>query len=442
MSQLVFLGAGSVVFTRQLLADLLRFDDLRRSRLVLHDIDPERLDVARGTARAGLRAVRRDRSTIIATLDRREALDGADFVDQHDPGRRHRRHPHRPRDPGRARPAADDRRHDRRRRGLPRRCARSRCFGHRRDMRELCPDAWFLNYTNPMAMNVWWMSVVAPELKAVGLCHSVYWTVHDLCELIGVPLEDTHYRAAGRQPPGLAARVVARRRGPLPAAATRRSRPTRSSRAGCASRSSAASATTRPRPASTPPSTCSWFLRSRRADRALPAPAARVHRHLARRTSPSSSTRRRRSPPASRSSSRTVPPSTRRRSSTRSSPAPSARSTPTCVNRGLIDNLPQGAVVEVPARVDATGVHPLPFGAIPPQGAALNRTLPLGRRARRSRRPAPGNPDLVRQAVLADPNASSTLTPEQIWALCDELTAAHADLLPVALGGHLESPVR
>ena len=58
-----------------------------------------------------------------------------------------------------------------------------------RDMLELCPDAWLLNYTNPMAMNVWWLSVIAPKLKVVGLCHSVYWTVNDLCELIGVPLE-------------------------------------------------------------------------------------------------------------------------------------------------------------------------------------------------------------------------------------------------------------
>jgi len=46
-------------------------------------------------------------------------------------------------------------------------------------------------------MNIWWASVVAPEIKAVGLCHSVYWTVHDLGELIGVPIEETHYRAAG-----------------------------------------------------------------------------------------------------------------------------------------------------------------------------------------------------------------------------------------------------
>lgn len=64
-------------------------------------------------------------------------------------------------------------------------------------MLEVCPDAWFLNYTNPMAMNVWWLSVVAPRLKVVGLCHIVHWTVHGLCAQIGVPMEGTHFRAAG-----------------------------------------------------------------------------------------------------------------------------------------------------------------------------------------------------------------------------------------------------
>ena len=44
----------------------------------------------------------------------------------------------------------------------------------------------------------------------------------------------------------------------------------------------------------------------------------------------------------------------------------------------------------------------------------------------------------MRQAVLVDGNASSTLTPEQIWALCDELTAAHRRYLPRSLGGEVE----
>ncbi|MFP3415845.1 hypothetical protein SB773_30870, partial [Bacillus sp. SIMBA_074] len=72
MPQIVFLGAGSVVFTRQLLADLYRFDDLPSVKIVLHDIDAERLEVARGTAEQV--ASRFGRTTeIVATPDRRAA---------------------------------------------------------------------------------------------------------------------------------------------------------------------------------------------------------------------------------------------------------------------------------------------------------------------------------------------------------------------------------
>ena len=73
------MGAGSVVFTRQLVADLLRFDDLGPLDLSLHDVDQRRLDVAEGTARQlGERSGRP--LTVQASLDRRTALAGADFV--------------------------------------------------------------------------------------------------------------------------------------------------------------------------------------------------------------------------------------------------------------------------------------------------------------------------------------------------------------------------
>jgi alpha-galactosidase len=102
------------------------------------------------------------------------------------------------------------------------------------------------------------------------------------------------------------------------------------------------------------------------------------------------------------------------------------------VNRGLIDDHPEGAVVEVPCAVDADGVHPIPMGALPPQAAAVNRPY-LSVAALTVEAMRTGNRQLVRQAVLVDPNASSTLTPEQIWALCDELTAAHGDRIPASL---------
>ncbi|GAA1440353.1 alpha-galactosidase [Leifsonia poae] len=438
MPQIVFVGAGSVVFTRQLLADLFRFDDLPPLRIVLHDINAERLEVARGTAEQV--AARFGRTAeIVTALDRRDALAGADFVinmiqvggidatrvDLEVPA------------------AAGLRQTIGDTTGVGGVFRALRTFpvlsGIAADMLELCPDAWFLNYTNPMAMNVWWMSQVAPQIKTVGLCHSVYWTVHDLCALIGVPVEGTHYRAAGvnhqswlvewsRDGEDLYPRLrEAIRNDPE---LQRRVRVEIFSRIGFyPTETSEHSA-----------EYLSWFLRSdeqiekyrlrpleyigiseenvaefEHAKVALAAGEALELEEGAAEYAPQVI-----------HSILTGTPRTIHAN---------------VVNHGLISNLPEGAVVEVPATVDASGVHPEVFGAIPSQGAALNRTyLSVAELAVEAART--GDPARVRQAVLTDPNASSTLTPQQIWDLCDELTAAHAALLPVALGGTLENAVR
>lgn len=65
------------------------------------------------------------------------------------------------------------------------------------DMAELCPDAWLLNVTNPMAMNVTYLARLAPQVKVLGLCHSVYWTVQGLCQIVDVPFEDVEFDSAG-----------------------------------------------------------------------------------------------------------------------------------------------------------------------------------------------------------------------------------------------------
>ena len=63
-----------------------------------------------------------------------------------------------------------------------------------RDMEELCPDAWFLNYTNPMSMIIWAVTSQS-EVNTVGLCHSVYWTVHAIAGYIGAVRRDRHTSA-------------------------------------------------------------------------------------------------------------------------------------------------------------------------------------------------------------------------------------------------------
>ena len=79
MPKITIIGAGSVVFTKNLLGDILSFPELAESHIALMDIDPDRLHTARRVAEKVAKAVNA-RPTITATLDRREALDGADYV--------------------------------------------------------------------------------------------------------------------------------------------------------------------------------------------------------------------------------------------------------------------------------------------------------------------------------------------------------------------------
>ncbi|MEO5743678.1 MAG: hypothetical protein ABIQ53_03680 [Terracoccus sp.] len=109
-------------------------------------------------------------------------------------------------------------------------------------------------------------------------------------------------------------------------------------------------------------------------------------------------------------------------------------------NTGLITNLPYGAAVEVPATVDVQGVHPWYVGDLPPQCAALNRAfLNVGELTVHAAYTE--DPRAIRQAVMLDPNAAATLTVTQIWDMCDDLVAAHGDLLPEwARGSRHPSP--
>ena len=99
------------------------------------------------------------------------------------------------------------------------------------------------------------------------------------------------------------------------------------------------------------------------------------------------------------------------------------------LNNGLITNLPQNACVEVPCLVDKNGVQPTFVGDLPEQCAALNRTninvqLMAIEAARTLKK------DCIYQAVLLDPHAGAELSMDDIVAMCDELIEAHGDWLP------------
>ena len=195
MPRIVLVGAGSVEFTRNLLGDILSSPALRDSDIVLHDIDPERLATAERMARWTATALGAA-PTISAHLDRRTALRGADFVvDTIQVGG------------ARATQVDFD---VAARFGLRYTIADTIgvggvfralrtvpvVLGIARDMAEVCPDAWLLNYTNPLAIVVRAVAE-ASSIKVIGLCHSVFWTIDTLAGYLGVPRDEIDAESAG-----------------------------------------------------------------------------------------------------------------------------------------------------------------------------------------------------------------------------------------------------
>lgn len=99
------------------------------------------------------------------------------------------------------------------------------------------------------------------------------------------------------------------------------------------------------------------------------------------------------------------------------------------MNTGLIPNLPKEACVEVPCLVDASGVTPTYVGDLPPQCAALNRTN-INTQLLTIEAAITGKKEHIYHAAMLDPHTSAELSMDDIFALCDDLIEAHGDWLP------------
>ena len=99
------------------------------------------------------------------------------------------------------------------------------------------------------------------------------------------------------------------------------------------------------------------------------------------------------------------------------------------LNTGLITNLPQNACVEVPCLVDRNGVQPTVIGDLPEQCAALNRTN-INVQLLAIEAAMTLKKDYIYQAVMMDPHAGAELSLDDIVSMCDELIEAHGDWLP------------
>ena len=195
MAKIVFIGAGSLGFTRGLVRDILTFPPLRDATLALVDINPKRLDFAK---RAVQRIIELGNypAKIEATLNRKDVLKGADAVVctilaggvqvwRHDIEV--------PMKYGVNTNIGDTRGPSgifRALRTIP------EMVGICKDMERLCPNAILLNYTNPMAMLCRAMQRTS-RIQVSGLCHSVQGTAAMLADWIGAPMSEIHYTCAG-----------------------------------------------------------------------------------------------------------------------------------------------------------------------------------------------------------------------------------------------------
>jgi alpha-galactosidase len=435
MTSIAFIGAGSVEFTRDLLADIFRFDELSDVEVRLHDIDADRLATAEGIAHQVASQVGATPKVSVHP-DRRAALDSADFaINMIQVG-------------GLAATRADFAQPNRR--GLRQTIADTlgiggifralRTFpalhGIATDMLDVCPDAYLLNYTNPMSMNVSYLAQVAPELKMVGLCHSVYWTVVGLCDVIGVPFDEVSYTSAGVNHqawllrwerageslyPLLDERIAAdpqlRRRVRVDMYRRLGYYPTETSEHSS--------------------EYVPWYLKH---DGEIERLRIEPDVYVGMSENNVATYEQTRRALAAGETLALEPTATEYAPQVVHSMVTGTkrRIEGNVPNTDLISNLPSGLGVEVPCLVDELGVHPMHVGALPPQCAALNRAF-LGVVDLTVQAAVEGDPRLVRQAAMMDPNTAATLTLDDIWGLCNDLVEAHGDLLPEPLRVHLDA---
>jgi len=195
MPKISFIGAGSMVFATKLVGDILSFDELEESTIVLMDIDEHRLNQTTQVAEAMVENEGLD-ATVESTTDRIEALKDADYVLNMI-------------NVGGTEPFENEIR-------IPEEYGVKQAIGDTigpggifrglrtiptmldiaSDMEEVCPDALLLNYTNPMSILCQTM-FEATEIETVGLCHSVPHTAEAIADYVDVPEEELEYWVAG-----------------------------------------------------------------------------------------------------------------------------------------------------------------------------------------------------------------------------------------------------
>lgn len=446
--KIVFVGAGSIVFTRDLLGDVFLYPELRDCTVSLMDIDAERLEMARRVAEE-LKQERHSGARIEAHLSLEPALDGANYViNAVQVGGRESTDIDFdiPEKFGLKQTIADTH-------GI---CGMMRFLRTVPHLDALCgamkrvaPQAYLLNFTNPMSMCQWYINATA-RLRTIGLCHSVPGTIETLANYVGVPAGEVNFLIAGINHMAWVLRFEREGADLYPRLRQAMQRPEIWQRdpvrfeifrhfSYFVTESSEHMAEYVP-----------YFLKHAEVVDHLRIPVREYIRRVELNEKAFQAEKeyylngnlkmKGRGPRMIAEYYRAQGKSGFNETAAQAGPAPSREYAIQIIhaletgegklvygigpNSGIVENLPADCMIEGPHYVDGAGVHPLHVGALPPQLTAL--ILPqinvqrLALHAAQSRRK-----EYIHFAALADPLASAVLSMDQIHELTEELLKAH-----------------
>lgn len=433
MTKITFIGAGSTIFAKNVLGDAMLTPSLADSHIVLYDIDEKRLRESEAMLKTINKNANQNRAEIQVYHDRKEALRDADFVVNAI-------------QVGGYKPSTVIDFEIPKKYGLRQTIGDTMGIGgifrtlrtlpvmleFAREMEEVCPNAWLLNYTNPMAMLT--MGVLkATSIKTVGLCHSVQVCVPELFEYLGIKeqydLADFQWKIAGINHMAFLLEITKDGEDFYPTIrqlAEEKENPHRDSvrfelmkRFGYyITESSEHNAEYHP-----------YFIKSKYPE-LIDELGIPLDEYLTRCENQIRDWETMREDIVDNGD------LTHKRSREYASYIMDAIKTgnPTVIagnvlNKGLITNLPEDVCVEVPCLVDKNGIQPTYVGALPTQLAALNRTN-INVQELTVEAALTLEKDKIYQAAYLDPHLSSELSLADITQLVDDLIEAHGDYLP------------
>ncbi len=430
MPKITFMGAGSTVFARNVLGDCMCTPSLQDSEIALYDIDPKRLSESEIILSAINKNTNESRAVIKTYLgveNRREALRGADFVVNAIQVGLY--------DPCTITDFEVPKKYGLRQTiGGIMRALRTipvlRDFAE--DMEAVCPNAWFLNYTNPMAMLSGYMQRYT-NIRTVGLCHSVQFCSESLLKALGMEdkLEGRKETIAGINHMAWLLELYDKNGNDLYPEIRKRAAEKNLAekhrdmvryeyirRLGYyCTESSEHNAEYNP-----------WFIKSGRPE-LIEKYNIPLDEYPRRCISQIEGWEKEKDNILNDGK------ITHKRSREYASYIMEAMVTGVpykiggnVINEGLISNLPADACVEVPCLVDDMGVHPCRVGRLPVQLAALNMTN-INTQLMTIEAAVTRKKEAIYQAAFLDPHTAAQLTMDEIVAMCDEMIQAHGEYM-------------